>query len=86
MAKKNIGVRELSRRRGFSISSISGWRTGKEMKERQILAVCEELDITPNQLLLDNPPGDELEQEIAELTEVQRKALLIFIAAMKKGA
>ncbi len=56
------------------------------MKERQILAVCEELDITPNQLLLDNPPGDELEQEIAELTEVQRKALLIFIAAMKKGA
>lgn len=87
MAEQNIGVRELARRisdnhQGITVSpsTISGWRSGAEMKERQILAVCAELGISADELLNVRRCGDsEFWNTVSTMTDQQRRLLVEWV-------
>ncbi len=52
MEQKNITQLELSRRTGIATSNISDWKKKKtNPKADSLLAICDALEISPNQLL-----------------------------------
>ena len=54
MADRQITVRSLADKTGYSKSSISRWRKGGDMSASQIIAVCNVLHVSPDELLEGN--------------------------------
>ena len=101
LEEKHISQRELSRRTGIPVTTISDWNVKKtNPAAEKIMPICKALDITPEELLTGTSPAvmteDGTKTEVSytelrivddyrELSEEQKKRFLAYMKRMKRN-